>query len=291
MRESETEQENRNSSAVRRGMMILGAIAVAALTVFAGYRTFRRIASSQMRDFMFPFLNSAVPNEEESVVKSLMTNSKLTLARRLAAVTRKKNELAAKNAMLSLLERENLQLRALSGVSRKMNFVPVFAEVMTRSVATWRERFVINRGKNSGIAPGDIVLAADPSGELAVAGRITEVSRHTSVAVTLLSSECRLSVMLASSRLCGGMEYDPVRRGPAVRYLPAGGLYAEKELVVTTGISSYTPPGLRIGEVVKDPSGNVAVIRDQMFAEVGIRPFVEIDSIRFVAVYTRNFPK
>ena len=290
MRDRETERENKQSTAVRRGMLILGAILIAVLTVFAGYRIFRRIASSKMRDFMYPFLNTAIPKEEKNVVQSLMMNSKIDLARRLAAVTRERNELAAQNAMLRSREQENLQLRSLAGVTRKKNFVPVFAEVLTRSIPTWRERFVINRGEKDGIAPGDIVLAADPSGGLAVTGRIKEVSLHTSVVVTLFSGECRLSVMLASG-LCGGMEYDPEHRGLIIRYLPADSTYAEKEAVVTTGISSYTPPRLRIGEVKADPSGNVAVIRDHMFAEVAIQPYVKIDTIRFVVIYTRKVPK
>ena len=198
MRDKEAERNSKHLSSVRRGAVILGISVLAVLIAFAGYRTFRRIASAKSRDFMTPFLNSVVPKEDKAAVEGLMLNSKLSLARRLATVTREKNGLAAENAMLKSLEAENRQLRAMAGTPRKMNYTPVFAEVMTRAIPTWRERFVINRGEKSGIAPGDIVVAADPSGGIAVAGRVKEVSLHTAVVISLYSKECRISAMLAS---------------------------------------------------------------------------------------------
>ncbi len=237
---------------------------------------------------MSPFLNSVVRTEDKAAAASLMLSSKIRLARQLAATSRENARLAAENNTLKSLERENRALRAFLGLPRKNGYQPVFAEVLARAVSTWREGFVINRGENDGIAPGDLVVAMDDRGRFAAAGRIKEVSKRTSTVMTLFSEECHFSVILAASRHAGGLEYDPYSRVLKVKYLPADGTYAEGEQVVTSGISSYTPPGLPVGRVVKSANGNIATIRDQMFAEVEVRPILNPDTIQFVAVYTKR---
>ncbi len=271
-----------------RGLTVIGCVLAAVLILFAGYRSFRRFFSGLSRDFMSPFLNSVVRTEDKAAAASLMLSSKIRLARQLAATSRENARLAAENNTLKSLERENRALRAFLGLPRKNGYQPVFAEVLARAVSTWREGFVINRGENDGIAPGDLVVAMDDRGRFAAAGRIKEVSKRTSTVMTLFSEECHFSVILASSRHAGGLEYDPYSRVQKVKYLPADGTYAEGEQVVTSGISSYTPPGLPVGRVVKSANGNIATIRDQMFAEVEVRPILNPDTIQFVAVYTKR---
>lgn len=270
------------------GLYIIVCVLAVTVILFAGYRTFRRFFSGFTRDFMSPFLNSVVRTEDKTAATALMLNSKVKLARQLAASSRENARLTAENSMLKTLERENADLRALLKLPRKVNYQPVFAEVVARAVPTWRETFVINRGEDDGISPGDLVVAADESGRLAAAGRIKEVSKRTSSVITLFSEECHFSVILASSRHVGGMEFEPYVRVPKVKYLPADGTYAEGELVATSGISSHTPHGLPIGRVVKSANGNVATIRDQMFAEVEVRPFLKMDAVKYVAVYTKR---
>ena len=89
----------------------------------------------------------------------------------------------------------------------------------------------------------------------------------------------------------GGLEFDPYTRVPEVKYLPADGTYAEGELVATSGLSSHTPHGLPIGQVVKSANGNIATIRNQMFAEVEVKPFLKLDTVKYVAVYTKRSGK
>ena len=271
-----------------RGLTLIGSVLAVILILFSGYRTFRRFFSGLSRDFMSPFLNCAVRTEDKAAAASLMLNSKLRLARQLAAVSRENARLAAENNSLKNLERENGALRALLNLPRKEGYQPVFAEVLARAVPTWRETFVINRGENDGITPGDLVVAMDDNGRFAAAGRIKEVSKRTATVITLFSEECHFSVILATSRQVGGMEFDPYARTLKVKYLPADGTYAEGELAATSGISSHTPHGLPIGRVVKAANGNIATIRDQMFAEVEVKPFLSMETVQFVAVYTKR---
>ena len=274
-----------------RGLYVIGCILAVLVILFAGYRSFRRFFSGFSRDFMSPFLNIAVQTEDKTAAAALMLNSKLKLARQLAATTRENARLTAENSTLKMLERENSDLRSLLKLPQKPNYLPVFAEVLTRAVPTWRETFVINRGENDGISPGDLVVAADEHGKLAAAGRIKDVSKRTATVVTLFSDECRFSVILVSSRHVGGLEFDPYTRVPEVKYLPADGTYAEGELVATSGLSSHTPHGLPIGQVVKSANGNIATIRNQMFAEVEVKPFLKLDTVKYVAVYTKRSGK
>ena len=153
-----------------RGLYVIGCILAVLVILFAGYRSFRRFFSGFSRDFMSPFLNIAVQTEDKTAAAALMLNSKLKLARQLAATTRENARLTAENSTLKMLERENSDLRSLLKLPQKPNYLPVFAEVLTRAVPTWRETFVINRGENDGISPGDLVVAADEHGKLAAAG-------------------------------------------------------------------------------------------------------------------------
>lgn len=283
--------EKRKISRNLHGAYIIGIVLAAVIIILAGYRSFCRIFSGISRDFMNPFLSSVVKTEDKAATAGLMFNSKLTLARQLAAASREKANLDAENTMLRTLSEENRKLRALLSLPRKTGYKPVFAEVLTRAVPTWRERFVINRGANDGIAPGDLVVAPDGNGRLSVVGRVKDVSKHTATVITLYSDECHLSVMLTASRLCGGLEFGISSRHPIIKYLPADGTYAEGEMAATSGISSHTPHGLPVGKVIRDASGHVATIRDQMFAEVEIKPFIEMDTVKFLAVYTRKIPQ
>lgn len=283
--------EKRKFARTLHGAYVIGIVLVSVLVILAGYRSFRRVFSGGSRDFMSPFFACSVKAEDKASALGLMLNSKRTLARQLAAASREKNHLEAENALLRGLSEENRRLRALLSIPRKTGYEPVFAEILTRSVATWRERFVINRGEKDGIAPGDLVVAPDQTGRSVVVGRIKNVSRRTATVITLYSDECHLSVMLAASRLCGGLEFGTYSRRPLIKYLPADGTYAEGELVATSGISSHTPHGLLVGTVVRNASGHVATIRDQMFAEVELKPFIEMDTVKFLAVYTRKVPQ
>ncbi len=283
--------EKRRFARNLHGASIIGAVVICVIVVLAGYRSFRRIFSGFSRDFMSPFFSCAVKAEDKTAAVGLMFNSKRDLARQLAATSREKSRLETENALLKGLSEENRKLRALLSIPRKTGYEPVFAEILTRSVATWRERFVINRGEKDGIAPGDLVVAPDRRGRPVVVGRIKNVSRHTATVITLYSDECHLSVILATSRLCGGLEFGTYSRRPLIKYLPADGTYAEGETVATSGISSHTPHGLLIGTVIRNASGHVATIRDQMFAEVEMKPFIEMDAVKFLAVYTRKIPQ
>ena len=273
------------------GAYVIGVVVISAVVVLAGYRSFRRIFAGFSRDFMSPFFSCAVKAEDRVEAAGLMFHSKRELARQLAAATRERARLATENALLNEVAEENGRLRALLSLPGRTGYEPVFAEVLTRSVATWRERFVINRGEEDGIAPGDLVVAPDRTGRPVVAGRIKEVSKHTATVITLYSDECHLSVMLTTSRLCGALELGVYSRRPIIQYLPADGTYAEGETVATSGISSHTPHGILIGSVVRNAAGHVATIRDQMFAEVEVKPFLEMDSVQFLAVYIRKVPQ
>ena len=283
--------EKRRFARNLHGAYIIGVVVISVIVVLAGYRSFRRIFSGFSRDFMSPFFSCAIKAEDKAAAAGLMLKSRRDLARQLAAASRERNRLETENALLRGQAEENRKLRALLSIPAKTGYEPVFAEILTRSVAAWRERFVINRGEKDGIAPGDLVVAPDRSGRPAVVGRIKEVSRRTATVITLYSDECHLSVILASSRLCGGLEFGSYSRRPVIKYLPADGTYAEGEIVATSGISSHTPHGLLIGTVIRNASGHVAAIRDQMFAEVEVRPFIEMDAVKFLAVYTRKVPQ
>ena len=167
--------------------------------------------------------------------------------------------------------------------------MPIIAEISGRTPALWRERFVINRGWADGVAKGDAVAVPDKVGQLVMAGRITEISAKTAVVSTVFSGDCRLSVVVSTDGSAGGMEIPQGKSDPVVKYLPVDGDYRENAVIATSGIADGTPGGIPVATVLsRGKDVPVALVRDQIYAEINVAPLVRIDSVRMVIVFTRQ---
>ena len=60
---------------------------------------------------------------------------------------------------------------------------------------------------------------------------------------------------------------------------------------MTSGVTANTPHGLPVGTVTKSANGNIATIRNQMYAEVEVKPLLTMDVVKYVAVYTKRGAK
>ena len=160
---------------------------------------------------------------------------------------------------------------------------------------TWNEQFVIDRGSDAGISEGDPVVVSSVIKNMSVPtavliGRIKSVSRHTAVVSTVLSQDFKLSVTLSNSRASGILEGESNAgtEFSRMRYIPVKTVLKDGELALTNSFSGNNPPGIPVGEVVAWDSEHVGREQDHVYLEARIRPFVQPDSVRFVAVYVKE---
>ncbi len=287
----------RREGSPARLLVSAAAAALLLLLVFAAYCTVRRTAARMSADFYYPFLKAVRGMENSYADASLLMQNSKTLAAALVKLQKENFELASGRAILQDLRAENEMLRQTLRLRRKRNFIPVFAEVLTRDPMSWNEQFVIDRGSDSGISEGDPVVTSAVIRNMSVPtavliGRIKSVSRHSAVVSTLLSRDCRLGVTLAQSRASGILEgaEDPGTGAAVLRYLPVKTHTTEGEVAFTNSYSGNNPPGIPVGEVVPWAQGGAGREHDHVYLEACVRPFVRPDAVRFVAVYIREKP-
>ena len=246
-------------------------------------------------DFYYPFLKTVRGLENTYADGTLLVQNNKTLAAALIKLQKENFELTSGHAIVQDLQKENEELRRTLRLRRKHIFTPVFAEVLTRDPMTWNEQFVIDRGSDAGISEGDPVVVSSVIKNMSVPtavliGRIKSVSRHTAVVSTVLSQDFKLSVTLSNSRASGILEGESNAgtEFSRMRYIPVKTVLKDGELALTNSFSGNNPPGIPVGEVVAWDSEHVGREQDHVYLEARIRPFVQPDSVRFVAVYVKE---
>lgn len=248
-------------------------------------------------DFYYPVLKVVRGTESVIAEKALLTEDKQTLAKAVTLLQEQNARLAAENAVLSEVREENRQLREMQRLQEPVGYGFVHCEILTRDPATWQESFVIDRGTDSGIRAGDLVVSqscvgADESWAMVAVGRITEVSAHTATVSTLYSDKCFLGGYLQEN-LVYGMLSGVNRYGVKqlrITHLPPDKKYKAGEPVLTSSHSRNFPGGVLIGQIAANPDGNPAVRLDNhgLSAEGIVEPAIHISSLRFVTVLTEK---
>lgn len=277
---------------------MLGGLIVLLLlaTGLAAYRTVIRIGGRLSADFYYPYLKLAKDLEGQAAKQSLLSRSRPALAHAVDLLQKENMLLSARASLVHELQNENEQLRTLMKISPKGKFKAVFAETILRDTLSWSTSFTIDKGEADGIRKGDPVLATTPipgsgTAVTALAGQIRSVSRHTAVVSTLFSGNCSVSVALPESESFGVLQGtdSQTEHTVSIRYLPVDSKYGDGEVVITSGFSGQTPPGIYIGTLQAYPDGATARISEgHLYASARLKPALNMDMIRFVVVMTRS---
>jgi len=274
-------------------MLGLGLLALA----WCVLQSWHRMAWRVVADVHHPFQAVGEAGRAGLADGALLLKGKPELARAVAALRRENEALRARLMVDGDLARENAQLRQLLALAPRLRYRPVHAEVRARDPLAWRERLIINRGAEAGIEDGAVVLALlsegdDEAGGFAVVGRVMAVSRHSAQVATVFSPLCQFSVLLADSQLSGmaqgaGRGGGSGGSGGVVRYLPRDGRIRTGEMVLTSGYSGLTPPGLHLGWIAGRGDGSPDVrLADHLYLDAGFRVAADIDRAQAVLVLT-----
>jgi rod shape-determining protein MreC len=196
------------------------------------------------------------------------------------AVSQSLRDTRTENERLSLLavqlSVENARLESASqaaGAEPLVGLALIRAPVIGRDLTTFEHWLIISRGARQGVRPGAPVITPD-----GVCGKVIACGPHQSLVQTLLAPESRIAVLNLRSRVPALAR--PDRSGHLVLdYAPKESDFRPGDTIVTAGLGTIFPKGLRLGEVVAVPDRPEA-----LFKPVTIRPFADVSRVEQVFV-------
>lgn len=194
--------------------------------------------------------------------------------------TRLRNELAERQTLevrLREAQAENAQLRAQLGLQQAQPLELVHARVIGRGPDNWFGTLTINRGEADGVFKDAAVINAQ-----GVVGRVSKVTRHTAT-VTLITDRssgvgARVLRVIPQTRdngVISGEDDDLLR----LRLFSRDTDVAVGDLIVTSGLSHFYPPGLLIGTVTE-----VGHAEFGLMPVATVEPAVDFDRLEWLAV-------
>jgi len=171
------------------------------------------------------------------------------------------------------VELSNIRLRDLLDFKQSMNQQVVSAEVIGKDPSPWFQSVIIDKGLDDGVNTGFPVVV--PKG---IVGQITEASAHYSKVLLLIDQNNAVDGLIQQTRARG------IIKGASGEYCIFKYVLRKHEIrtgdvVISSGLDSVFPKGLRIGivtAVVKRNSG--------IFQEVSVTPFVDFEKLEEVLV-------
>ncbi len=160
------------------------------------------------------------------------------------------------------VEEENKRLKAMLNMPESKKFRKLIADVILRPPNRLSSTFYINIGKNQGVREGFGVII--PGG--IVAGRIVAVSDNEARVVSLTDLNCAVAAIDGQSREEGIVEGQGNKA--VFRFLNKNAMVRKGDVVLTSSLSGFFPPGMLIGEV-----SNVS--QDGIESIAGISPCIE----------------
>ncbi|EKE18453.1 MAG: hypothetical protein ACD_9C00333G0001 [uncultured bacterium] len=187
---------------------------------------------------------------------------------------KEKQELLAKNAMLSEMENENRILREQLNLVPRERFEMLAANIVSQDpngMGNWIE---IDRGSNDGISEGMSVIVSRGI----LLGKIQEVSAKSSKILLLTNSKSAVNVMTSKNGTKGivkgeyglGIIFDMVLQTDSIQI---------GDDVVTSGIGGEFPRGLFIGVIQEIHNSD-----DNLFQQAVISSPVQVPKLQMVFV-------
>ena len=238
----------------RKATNALVAIGVV-VVLLAVFRVLALSAGRVAGDFFYPFLN--LPGKAYGAVSdhTLLLNNRFELARAVELLEQQNRQLLAENTRLQSVEAENARLRDLLNLQKPKGYQYIPCEVILRDPLYFQEHYTVNVGSADGIEQGAAAICAvntEGGIELAFAGRVARVGKHTALVQTLFNPEVQLSVRLPAAGAVGFANVDRTqsfvsRTAVPLTYLPENIIYSRGERAVSTGYERHLPAGILLG--------------------------------------------
>jgi rod shape-determining protein MreC len=178
-------------------------------------------------------------------------------------------ELQVSNQLLTDRATENARLREMIGFEQASPYELLPCRVVAREPSNWWDSVQVNVGwgandelqkKYGGkysLGPDQPVVT--PRG---VVGKTGTVSQYVTDVILLVSENCNIPCIINDPGdptkyyqgiVQGQGNFDEVKPRVIINYLPKNSPVAPHQFVVTSGLGTYFPAGLRVGEVTEVP--------------------------------------
>lgn len=286
---------------IKRNNIIILVSLLAIISAVLTLQIFKKAICKVASEFYHPFISPVSHSENAFSRESLGDKSREELISEIVTLKKQNERERAQLQLLNSVKNDKKGLEDLLKIKPVPGYKCVFAEIYIRDPAFWYESFSINKGADSGIKPGSIVLCKTEKSDenkhaFAVLGRVSRVEENLSQVNTIISQSCNLSVIIEGSKAAGILKGGTIRNAePYVKiaYLPIFKTYKNHADVVTSGLCREitsldstenlkhhsTPAGLFVGTV----KGDVRIVNN-LNAEADVSPGVDFDSIKYVIV-------
>lgn len=183
------------------------------------------------------------------------------------------------------LKQENDRLRKLLQLSSEASYSFVAARIIAKDPGNLYSTFILDKGASHGIRKNQAVIAYQDGLE-GLVGRVIEVSRASCLVIPIFDSASFIGVRMDRSR------YEGLAMGSGSDELPLVVQYIKKrardeiqfgDLVVTSGLRSLYPPGIKVGRVnrLRFPDYLTSI-------ELEIEPIIDFSRLEYVFIISPN---
>ena len=234
--------------------LLLAILVVSLLGLFL----FWRIDSPRVERFRAQVVDAVIPRMDWAMVPVAATVRLVRDFQSYQRIYEQNQELrrelrrmtAWKEAALQL-EQENARLRDLNNVRLDPQLTFITGVVLADSGSPFRQSVLINVGSRDGIVDGWATMDG-----IGLVGRISGVGPNTSRVILLTDGSSRIPVSVQPSGQPALVVGDNTA-APHIDFLEDPGQVRPGDRIVTTGDGEVFPPGLLVGEVVRDTGGRL----------------------------------
>lgn len=185
-------------------------------------------------------------------------------------------ELSQENQELrEMLVSENQRLKRMLELKEKAGYEYIAARIIANSTEKGFRSVILDVGTNDGVSAKMAVINAD-----GLIGKVIITESSQSVVQLLMDFNANVSVKLQNSRENGIVSWTG-NSWLDLNYIPKNIPVENGEWVVTSGLSSNYPPGLKVGYV-----SAVSELQQAHFKEIRVQPAVNFNAVEEVFVMT-----
>ena len=205
-------------------------------------------------------------------------------------VKKENEELSAKNAELEnklveydRMKEENTRLREIFNYAQaNTNYDYLGCNIIGYSGGNISNGYIIDKGLNHGVEKDMVVITS-----VGLVGKVTKASSNFSIVQTILNENIAVAAMVESTNettgILQGINDNKNKNLTQLSNIPMDSAIKEGDIILTSGLGSMYPKGIRIGEVTSVEVDNVGIMKKAV-----VKPYVDFNKLQELFVIVPN---